>query len=249
MVIKEKTADLTQKQKIAEATSDKIFKMAGERKEYMSNIASQQAVAAEVKQTLAAFKAKTDAQIIASDENLAYAIEQKYASLHMWDSVIGSVSGKTMQELRANYERQAKEAIADAQKSAARDKGKTATIDATLARYGITDAENAAAVEMVRQKYSAAGRMYKEQIDAIKQNRAQYIKEAAAQIAAEAKPGVSVSDAVAQNTRDVAGNLYSMDVVKKRTAAEQAKANGALGKSIVLVIRKSAAREIMRRLG
>jgi hypothetical protein len=112
-----------------------------------------------------------------------------------------------------------------------------ATIDNTLKRYGIDDAGDMAVVERMRKQYSEQALGYKAQIDAIENNREQYIKEADAYIKKEAKPGMSVDAAVSLNTRLVSENLYSMDAVKARIEAERA----GMKKSILVFIRRRVA--------
>jgi hypothetical protein len=147
-----------------------------------------------------------------------------------------------MQEIRANYAKEMKEQIADAQKSIQRHKGKMATIDNTLQRYGIKDAGNTATAERARKRYSDEALGYKAQIEAIEGNRDQYIRESAAQIKQETKPGMSVGEAVARNAQDVSGNLYSMDKVKEREYQKRG-----IKKSFVLLMAKNIAVKIKGR--
>jgi hypothetical protein len=137
-----------------------------------------------------------------------------------------------MKEIRENYGKEIKNQIANAQKGIQRNKGKMATIDNTLRRYNIENSGNMATVERIRKRYSEEAIGYKAQIDAIEANRDQYIQEAARKIKEESRPGMSVSDAVATNTRNVTENLYSMDVVKNRIAGE----GGGVKKSFTLVM-------------
>jgi hypothetical protein len=212
LFIKEKTADLTQKQKIAEATGDKIFKMSGEWKNYAEENGESQRNITKMKNALAEFYAKSDDQLKAEYEDL-----NGEGTLYLYDDFV-SVRGKNMKEIRKEYSSQAKEYIANEQKTVQRNKGKMATIDNTLKRYGVDDAGNTAAVERTRKKYSEQAIGYKARIAAIEGNREQYVKDAAAQIKKDAKQGVSIAEAVAQNTDAVSGNLYSMDKVKARVA-------------------------------
>jgi hypothetical protein len=233
LFIKEKTADLKQKQKIAEATSDKIFKMSGEWKDYSGEVANHHADIAKIRQALADFNAKSDEEIIKEHE---IDFTNTYSSSIYDDFAI--VRGKNIKELRDNYNKDLRNQIADSQKSVQRNKGKMETIENTLKRYGIDDAGNTATVERIRKRYSEESQGYKAQIAAIEENRDKYIEEAAAQIKKEARPGVSVDEAVNRNASDVSNNLYSMDVVKQRKQAEQDKKENNVKKSVIFVIRK-----------
>ncbi|GHU65033.1 hypothetical protein FACS189447_03250 [Spirochaetia bacterium] len=228
LFIKEKTADLRQKQKIAESTSDKIFKMAGERKNFEKEMLDHQADVSKMRQALLDFNAKSDEDII-KENDLDF--ESNYPQ-SLYDDFVGA-RGKTIKELRKNYAEAIKNEISDQQKSAQRNKGKIDTIDNTLKRYGIDDASNMATVERVQKKYSSEGQGYKTQIEAIEKNREQYIAEASAKIKAESKPGISVGEAVGDIVQSVIGEgqLYSMNEVINRT-----KSGGSVKKSITTIV-------------
>jgi predicted RNase H-like nuclease (RuvC/YqgF family) len=230
LYIKDKTADLRQREKIAEATSNKIFKMTDERKDLSSEVEDYQKEIEKVKEALAEFNAKTDESIIKEydiDFSTSYGrtIYDKYAQ----------VRGDNIQEIRENYGKAIKESIAYNQKAIQRIKGKMETIDITMRRYGIDDAENRVTVERIRKRYSEEALSYTEQIRAIEDNREEYIKEEARKIKEETKPGISVDEAVEQNTAQVSNNLYSMEKVKERIKAEKEKG---MKKSLVLLFPK-----------
>jgi hypothetical protein len=152
-----------------------------------------------------------------------------------------------MKELREKYAKAIKERIANAQKTAQRNKGKMETIANTLSRYGITDAGNMTMVETVRKNYSAQALSYKARIKAVEKNREQRVRDAVTQIKTEVRPGISVDEAVRLNSKEVSENLYSMDVVKSRVAKEKAKrGTAALQKStgkkkMILVMKRRTA--------
>jgi hypothetical protein len=243
LYIKEKTADLKQRQKIAESTSDKIFKMAGERKNYASDVEDYQKEIENMRAAISAFNAKSDDELIKEydiDFSTSY-------GRSIYDN-FATVRGNNMKELRSNYVKDVKESISDAQKSAQRSKGKIETIDNTLKRYGIDDSSNMVTIERIRQRYSEEAMGYKDQIEAIENNREQYIQEAARRIKEETKPGVSVTEAVERNTTDVSNNLKSMEIVKQREKEkkEKGEAKKILKKSIgekkmVLLIKRRTA--------
>jgi hypothetical protein len=148
-----------------------------------------------------------------------------------------------MKELREKYAKAIKERIANAQKTMQRNKGKMETIANTLSRYGITDVENMAIVEEVRKNYSEQALSYKARIEVIEIGREQRVREAAAQIKAESRPGVSVDEAIKLNSKEVGENLYSMDMVKSRIEKEKAKRGAAtlqksIGKKKLVLIMK-----------
>jgi hypothetical protein len=232
LFIKEKTADLTQKQKIAEATSDKIFKMAGERKEYEKEMRDYQADVSKMRQTLLDFNAKSDADII-KENDLEFNSSYQQS---IYDDYVGA-RGKNIKELRENYVKAMKNEIADHQKTAQRNKGKMDTIDNTLKRYGIDDAGNMATVERIQKRYSSEAQEYNKQIEAIEANREKYIADAAAKIKAETRPGVSVSEAVSDIIQMVTGKgqLYSMQEVIDR---EKGKSGETVKKSFNIVFYK-----------
>jgi hypothetical protein len=241
LYIQEKTAELKQREKIAESTGDKIFKMAGERKNYASDVEDYQKEIEKMRSALAAFNAKTDDELIQEYEidfssNYGRTIYDNFAN----------AQGKTMKELRANYGKAIKESISDAQKTMQRSKGKMETIDNTLKRYGIDDAGNMATIERIRKRYSEEALGYKAQIEAIENNREQYIREASQKIKEETKPGVSVTEAVEKNTADVSNNLKSMEVVKEREKAKREA--GAVKKSIVLLLPKRISVKVRGRM-
>jgi len=215
LFIKEKTAELVQKQKIAAATSDKIFGMAGEWKNLSKENADHQSEIDKLKRALDAFNAKTD-QALMEEHDIDFKVSWRN---HIYDDY-ANVRGKNMKEIRENYGKEIKNQIADAQKSIQRNNGKMATIDNTLKRYGIENSGNMATVERVRKRYSKEAMDYKAQIDAIEANREQYVREAARKIKEESKTGISVSEAVSTNTRIVSENLYPMEKVKERIANE-----------------------------
>jgi hypothetical protein len=190
--------------------------MSGEWKTYAEENEESQKDIAKMKNALADFSAKSDDQLKAEHEDL-----NGEGTLYLYDDFV-SVRGKNMKEIRKEYSKQAKEYIANEQKTVQRNKGKMATIDNTLKRYGIGDSGDITAVEQTRKKYGEQARGYKAEIAAIEGGREQYIKEAAVQIKKESKTGVSISDAVAVNTKAVSGNLYSMDRVKERVKAVMA---------------------------
>jgi hypothetical protein len=240
LFIKEKTAELRQKEKIAESTGDKIFKMAGERKDFVSDIEGYQNDIEKMRAALMAFNAKTDDEIIQEYE---IDFSSSYGR-HIHDEY-AIVRGNNIKELRENYGKAIKDSISDAQKTVQRGKGKIDTIDNTLRRYGIDDAGNMAAIEGIRKRYSEEALEYKAQIEAIERNRERYIQEASRKIKEETKPGVSVTEAVEKNTADVSNNLQSMEVVKER---EKNKTEaGAIKKSVVLLLKKKISVKILGR--
>jgi hypothetical protein len=214
--IKEKTADLRQREKIALSISDKLFNMAREHKDLDSEIDEYQEEIKKVKESLATFTKKTDDDII---EEYDIDFSSKYRS-YLYDDYV-SIYGKDMKEIRENYGKAIKEKIAEFQKGIQRSNGKMETLENALNGYGIDDAGNMAAIERVRKRYLEDGKGYQEQIAAIENNRNQYISEAAQKIKEEARPGVSVAEAVEKNTADVSNNLYSMEVVKERVMKER----------------------------
>jgi hypothetical protein len=236
LFIKEKTAELIQKQKIAAATSDKIFTMAGEWKNLNSENNDNLSEIESLKKAVETFNAKTD-QAIIEEHDLDFTVSWRTS---VYDD-FAHVRGKNIKEIRENYGKEIKNKIADAQKSIQRNKGKMETIDNTLRRYNIENSGNMATVERIRKRYSEEAMGFKAQIDAIESNRDQYVQDAARKIKEESKPGISVSEAVGKNTHNVTENLYSMDVVKERIAKE----GGKVKKSILvmgqyIVVRKGA---------
>jgi hypothetical protein len=221
MQIKAETAGLRQKQKIAESVSDKVFSMSGEYKNCEEDSAEQKSAVETMKKAHAEFASKSDDALKAENEDLSDFALKRYGQMYMYDDIVGTVSGKTMKEIRDKYAKAIKEGIAGAQKAAQRNKGKMDTIANTLSRYGITDAGNTAMVEKVRKNYEEQARSYGERAEAVEKNREQIVRDMAARIKAEARPGVSVDEAVRQNTKSVGGNLYSMDRVKERYAKER----------------------------
>jgi hypothetical protein len=241
LYIREKTADLKQREKIAESTGDKIFKMAGERKNYASDVEDYQKEIEKIRAALAAFNAKSNDEII-RDYDLDFS--SRYSQF-LYDDY-ASVQGSNIKEIRENYAKAMKESITDAQKTIQRSKGKMETIDNTLERYGIDDAGNMATIERIRKRYSEDALGYKAQIEAIENNREQYIREAAQKIKEETKPGISVTEAVLKNTGDVSNNLKSMDVVKEREKAKREA--GAVKKSCALLLKKRISVKIHGRI-
>jgi hypothetical protein len=241
LYIREKTADLKQREKIAESTSDKIFKMAGERKNYASDVEDYQKEIEKMRAALAAFNAKSDEEII---QEYDIDFSSKYSQIFYDD--YASARGNNIKEIRASYTKAIKESISDAQKTAQRSKGKMETIDNTLKRYGIDDAGNMAAIERIRKRYSEEALDYKAQIEAIENNREQYIREASRRIKEETKPGISVTEAVLKNTTDVSNNLKSMEVVKEREKAK--KDAGTVKKSFALLLKKRISVKVRGRI-
>jgi hypothetical protein len=236
LFIKEKTADLKQKQKIAEATSDKIFKMSGDYKNFASDVSDYQKDIDKMRKALAEFNGKKDDDII-KEYDLDF--ESGYSSSQsIYDDYVG-IRGKNIKEIRQNYNNAIKDQIADAQKTVQRNKGKMATIDNTLKRYGIDDSGNMATVERIRKRYSDEALGYKAQIESIEGNRDQFIADAAAKIKQESRPGVSVDEAVGEISSFVTNNLYSMKVVKERE--EKKKQAGTVKKSFALLLPKRIA--------
>jgi len=225
LYIKEKTAELSQKKKVADSISDKIANMAGQRRGLQDETDDAKEQADTLKNALAEFNARSDADVA---KRYGLDFKDGYDSAMTGDA--GLVPGKTMEEWRTNYTKELKNQISGHQKTAQRNKGRIETIDNTLARYGITNPDNRAQVERARQKYSAEGQEYGKQIEAIRANREQYIKEASEQIRKEARPGLSVSAAVAENTKAVTGDLYSFDVVRER----EEKKKGIFTKALVI---------------
>jgi SNF2 family DNA or RNA helicase len=255
MEIKAETAELKQKQKIAESVSDKVFTMAGEYKSYEEENAEQGNVIENLKKARAAFAAQSDDVLKARYDvprwvkgDISPAERGRIRDVYLYDDTVGgTISGKSMKELREKYDQVVQERIAGAQKTAQRNKGKMETLANTLSRYGVTDAGDMAMAETVREKYGEQALSYKARIRAVENNREQRVREAAARIQAESRPGVSVDEAVRQNTKAVGENLYSMDVVKSRVAKEQAKRRAAtlqkaLGtKKLVIVMKRRTA--------
>jgi hypothetical protein len=235
LFIKEKTADLRQREKIAEATSDKIFKMSGERKNLVSETEDYQKDIEKLKKVITDFNGKTDNEIIKEYE-LDFTSGYSYGQ-SIYDDYVG-VRGKNIKELRTNYNNAIKDQVSNAQKTIQRNKGKTATIDNTLERYGIDDAGNMATVERVRKRFSKEAMGYKAQITAVEDNRDRYIREASEKIKTESKPGVSIDEAVDTIFELVSNDLYSMEVVKKRVKAEREKLAGMVKKSFALLLKK-----------
>jgi hypothetical protein len=222
MRIKAETAELRQKQKIAQSVIDKVFSMSREYKNYEGDNAEQKSAIENMKRAQAEFAAKSDDALKAENEDLSDFALKRYGQMYMYDDIVGTVSGKTMKEIREKYAKAIKEGTAGAQKAAQRNKGKMETIANTLARYGITDAGNTAMVEKVQKNYEEQALSYGERVKAVERNREQIVRDMAARIKAEARPGVSVDEAVRQNTMSVSGSLYSMDRVKERYAKETA---------------------------
>jgi hypothetical protein len=215
LFIKEKTADLRQREKIAGSAGDKIFKMAGEHKALVSEIKDNQQDLDKMKAALDIFTQKSDVQIIKEyrlnfDAVYGRSINDDYVH----------VKGATIRDIKVNYVKAIKEQIANTQKTIQQTKGKLETVENTLKRYGVDDVKDMT-VDRVRKEYSAEAQRYKKQIEAIENNRKQYIEEASKKIKEETKIGVSVEAAVAKNTEDVSNNLYSMDVVKERVLKER----------------------------
>jgi hypothetical protein len=241
LYIREKTADLKQKEKIAESTSDKIFKMAGERKNYASDVEDYQKEIEKMRAALAAFNAKSNDEIM-RDYDLDFS--SRYSQF-LYDDY-ANVQGGNIKEIRENYAKAMKESITDAQKTIQRSKGKMETIDNTLERYGIDDAGNMATIERIRKRYSEDALGYKAQIEAIENNREQYIREAAQKIKEETKPGISVTEAVLKNTGDVSNNLKSMEVVKEREKAKREAET--FKKSFALLLKKRISVKVRGRM-
>jgi hypothetical protein len=246
--IKVETAEMNQKRKIAAATSDKIYKMASEHKTLANEISGYQKDMSKMRQTLADFNAKTDTQLQNENENLDYAIKNKFNILSIYDDFV-SVRGKNLKELRQNYVKNIKDQILDAQKTMQRNKGKMETIENTFKHYGIDDVSNSVTIERVRKRYSEQASQLEAQVAAIEHSRDAYIKQAAEQIKAKAKPGQSVEEAIAEGVNNVAGyhldadrnktpHLYSMDIVKEREAKRKAAQFGEMKKSFVLLLPK-----------
>jgi len=243
LYIKEKTADLTMKHKIAAATSDKIFAFAGDWNELNDDSQEYQKEIADRRKALEAFNAKTDEQII--EENNLDFTDTRFGE-HFYDDY-ASVSGKTIKEIRDNYNKRVKDDISGYQKSIQRNKGKMETIDNTLKRYGISDPENAIEIEKVRKRFSNEAIKHKAQIAEIEGNRDRFIKEAEAQIKAETKPGNSVDAAVKIYTQKVLEDMYPFEVVEKRQARSKdvlTKSLGGKGKKKVILIKSSVRRSL-----
>jgi hypothetical protein len=231
LYIKNKTADLTQKQKIAEGISNKIFTMSGDHRNFAKEVEDCQTDIGKMKQALSDFNAKSDDEII-KEHDIDFSSSWKRS---VYDDFV-SVYGDNMKELRQNYANAMKERIANTQKTAQRNKGKMETIDNTLKRYGIDDADNMATVERIQKRYSEEALGYKAQIEAIERNRGQYIMEAAAQIKKESVSGVSVDEAVARNVKSVSENLFSKKETEKWDDAERERRG--VKKSFVVFLRK-----------
>jgi len=233
LYIREKTAELVQKQKIAEATSDKIFKMSGERAELIEAISDNEKDIVKMRDAISAFNKKTDAQII---EEFELDFNSSY-SRSIYDD-FGAANGKNIKELRENYIKAVKENISNSQRALNRSKGRIETIDNTLQRYDIDKPGNDAIVERARKRYSNEAMLYKTEIAAIEKNREKYIKDAEKQIKAEARPGMPTGEAVDMTIRAVTGDMYSMQVVKDRVKAAQETATEGVKKSVVLLLPK-----------
>jgi hypothetical protein len=223
MEIMAETAELVQKKKIAESAGDKVFSMAGEYGEYEQESAEEKEKIESLKKARQEFLAKSDDALRGEYDlpdwvkgNVSKTEAARLRDAYLYDENVGTVSGKSIKEIREKYDKAVKDAIADAQKITQRNKGKMDTIANTLARYGVTDPGNAVMVEKIRRKYAGQARIYEEEIKAIKGSREQRIAAAAARIKAEAKPGLSVDEAVRQNAASVSGNLYPMEKVKER---------------------------------
>jgi hypothetical protein len=220
LFIKDKTADLTMKMKIAQATSDKIHSIAGEWELLnKTNIECSKEIE-DMKKAIAAFNAKTD-QAIIREHDLDFSTSWRNSIYSNDSGYYIHASGRNIKEARENYVKEIKNKMADSQNSIQRNKGKMETIDNTLKRYGITDAGNSAMIERNRKKYSEEGMMYKAQIAGIEGGRERYIKEAAAQIKAESQPGQAVSAAVETTTRRILLDMYDFETVENREKAKK----------------------------
>jgi len=229
-ISKEKTADLEQKQKIAAATADKIANFTSQRGELANEAVDGKKAADEIKAGLAKFNARSDADLIkehsflGSGADAAYRTYGAYFSMEIGGKYMGSTV-RNLKEAREFINKQAKLEIDKEKRAAARAKGKLETIDNTLARYGINSPDNTAAIERIRKRYSDEASGLQAEIDRIKADRTKIIVEMAAQIKREARPGKTVEQASADNTRDVTGNLVDFESVKEGIKAEM-KARG-----------------------
>ncbi|MDR2510120.1 MAG: DEAD/DEAH box helicase, partial [Spirochaetaceae bacterium] len=161
MQIKAETAELTQKQKIAESTGDKIFTMAGDYKNCEAENTENKSTIENLKKKQAEFAAKSADALRAEHDDLSSEALSRYGRMYLYDNIAGTVSGETMNEIRDKYAKAVKEGIADAQKAMQRNKGKMETIANTLSRYGITDPGNMTMVEKIRKNYSGQGLSFK----------------------------------------------------------------------------------------
>ncbi|MDR1837616.1 MAG: N-6 DNA methylase [Treponema sp.] len=227
LVIREKTAELEQQQKITEATSDRIFSMGGERKTFASEIEDNKKEIEKMRKVIDEFNKKTDAEII-KEHDLDFSNNW---SSQIYDSY-GNAKGKDIKEVRKNYVEAVKKNIAESQNAIARCKGKTETIDNTLKRYGIDDPNNTAAIERVRKQYANEALRCKDEIETIEKDRPRYIREAEKQIKKESRPGEAVNVAVDRILKNITDNLYSMDAVREREKAKQTKQPVAIQKAL-----------------
>jgi DNA repair exonuclease SbcCD ATPase subunit len=236
MRINELKAGLRDKILLAQAAADKLSinyqnrqRLRSETDEYTSEIDA-------LKKASKEFASLTDEQmqkkydIDPGETNIDIRVEEFSASGHAW------VEAKSIQELRKNYEKQSRGFIQTAQKSIASAKGKLETIDNTLKRYNVNP-ESTAEVSAAVKRYGGEAVSLKKEIEKIEKDRKSYIARAEADIRKEAKPGMSVDEAVKAATNSIAGNLVPMEEVEKRIKAARAAAVG-LNKAIRRQVKK-----------
>jgi len=235
LIIKEKTAELKQNQRLAEATSTKLITMARERESYDQHIAGYKEQIEDYHTILKEFSATSDEDIIRS-ENLDFRYGSDFISL----GGISGERGKNVKECRENYVEAVKAEIANIQKAISRTKGKQETIDNTFKKYGVDNPDDKALIEKVCNRYKQEAEIHERDIKVIEANRNNYIAQAEEQIRKDTRHGDPVSVCVERNVKAVSENLCPFWVIKER---EERKKNGAApqGEETLKQKRKKAA--------
>jgi len=241
MQIKQEIEVIRNQVLIAQATCDKIMENSTRRRELQEEIQSSQKQIEEIKKAAKKIGDMSDAELLKNYGNKYReddeSIEHRFSE---FEGVKGSswISGKDPKDFRKEYDKISRTAVQYLQKYITGAKSKSETVENTLKRYNVDPASEKSATEIAT-KFGKEAVKLKEKIDRIEAKRPEYVEKARKQIAAEAKPGLTVADATKLVTKNISANLRPMDKVEKEILAEREAKGTAVNKSVVFVINKS----------
>jgi hypothetical protein len=239
MQIKQEVEIIKNQVLLAQATCDKIVENASCYKELQEEIQNGHKQIEAVKNAAKKIGEMSDAELLKKYGNKYDDDDQSIDhSFDEFDGVKGSswIEGKNPKDFRERYDKQSKEAMKYLQKYIASAKSKSGTVENTLQRYSV-DPTNEKSATSTAAKYGKDAAALKKKIEHIEEKRSEYVERARVAIAAEAKPGKTVAEAVSATTSKILNNLRPMAEVEEEIIAERkAKGTGTVQKSVSFVI-------------
>jgi hypothetical protein len=232
--IKQEVEEINNRVLIAQSTADKIMNTYRTREELIGDVNEYTEKVSAIKQAGKAFGELSDKQLIERYGNKSDDDDESFDVLmEEFSGIRGSswIEAKNPKEFRKEYEHMASEIVKFLQRQVVSAKGKAETLAATLKRYNVDPDSEESAMDNSK-KHGVEAAELKQKIERIRDNRNTYIEQAKKQLEEYAKehPGKTVSQAIADTTTEIKGNLRPMDIVEKEIKAKReaaAQAGGA----------------------